>query len=189
MQRPIVFHYLPGHSSLGVVPDQVVAVIESMNTPHVGSPVGTERTKAYVVGLRLPSGAFTVAIYLHLLDNNRSCIYASDPLEVPLEYFSSLEGEAIHFVESMGFMLENLNFRARPAEEIARLIQRLPFFYEVPPRTGTFAAVDLDSAGLPPDSSPPKTGSHTPRSGVSAKVVPPLSDPERADLARFLASF
>lgn len=184
-----MFHYLPGHASLGVVPDQVVAVIESMNTPHVGTPVGTERTKAYVVGLRLPSGAFTVAIYLHLLDNNRSCIYASDPLEVPLEYFSALEGEAIHFVESMGFMLENLNFRARPPDEIARLVQRLPFFYEVPPRTGTFAAVEPDAVDLPTESSPPQTGSHTPRSGVSAKVVPPLGEPEKVDLARFLSSF
>lgn len=184
-----MFHYLPGHSSLGVVPDQVVAVIESMNTPHVGTPVGTERTKAYVVGLRLPSGAFTVAIYLHLLDNNRSCIYASDPLEVPLEYFSSLEGEAIHFVESMGFMLENLNFRARPPDEIARLVQRLPFFYEVPPRTGNYAAVEPGAVDLPAESPSPQTGSHTPRSGVAAKVVSPLGEPERADLARFLSSF
>lgn len=183
-----MFHYLPGHSYLGVAPDQVVAVIESMNSPHVGTPVGTERAKAYVVGLRLPSGAFTVAIYLHLLESNRSCIYASDPLEVPLEYFSNLEGEAIHFVETMGFLLENLNFRAKPPDEIARLVQRLPFFYDVPPHTGTYVPIGLDAVSLPSELPLPPPDSPTPRSG-DTKVVPTLSDPERADLARFLASF
>jgi hypothetical protein len=115
-----MFIHLPGQTTLGVVPDQVVAIIESINAPNIGTPIGTERTKAFIVGLRLPSGNFTVAIYLHVLDTNRACIYAADPLEVGLDGYSTLEAEAIQFGESMGFMLDNMNFRARPPEEIQR---------------------------------------------------------------------
>ena len=43
-----MFIHLPGQTTLGVVPDQVVAVIESINAPAIGTPIGTEKTKAYI---------------------------------------------------------------------------------------------------------------------------------------------
>jgi hypothetical protein len=186
-----VFLHLSGHSSLGIIPDQVVAVIESINAPNIGTPLGTERTKAYIVGLRLPSGNFTVAIYLHLVETNRACIYAADPLEVTLDGYSMLEGEAIQFAESMGFMLDNLNFRAKPPDEIARLVQVLPFFHETPPRTQTFdigeVAALTQGRRIPgEDAAAPRTPAP---SGVAARAVPPLAPEESAALARLLSSF
>lgn len=185
-----MFVHLPGQKSLGVAPDQVVAVIESINTPNIGTPLGTERTKAYIVGLRLPSGNFTVACYLHLVDSNTSCIYAADPLETTLDGYSTLEAEAIQFAESMGFMLDNMNFRARPPEDIQRLIQVLPFFYETPPRTQSFMLDDVpDVTGAPVEEAPPEPA--TPGSGIYERpdTAINLSDEERVSLARLLSSF
>lgn len=186
-----MFLHLSGHSSLGIIPDQVVAVIESINAPNIGTPLGTERTKAYIVGLRLPSGNFTVAIYLHLIESNGVCIYAADPLEVTLEGYPELEAEAIQFAESMGFMLDNLNFRAKPPEEIARLVQVLPFFHEVPPRTQSFdlqeVAALTESRRIPGEEA---AAGYTPRSsGAAARAMPRLTLEESDALARLLSSF
>jgi hypothetical protein len=173
-----MFVHLAGHGSLGIIPDQVVAVIESINSPNIGTPMGTERTKAYIVGLRLPSGNFTCAIYLHLLESSRACIYAANPLEVCLEDYSEQEAEAIQFAESMGLMLDNVNFRSRPPDEIARLTQELPFFHEHPPKTSSFSLADVPDGGgrLIPGEQPP----------APANTLPPE---DVAALARLLSSF
>lgn len=189
-----MFLHLQGHSSLGIVPDQVVAVIESINAPNIGTPLGTERTKAYIVGLRLPSGNFTVAIYLHLVESNRACIYASDPIEVSLDGYSELEADAIQFAESMGFMLDNLNFRAKPPEEIARLVNLLPFFHESPPRSQTYDMGEVAAATplrrIPGEESAASPIPMTPKSGVAvARAMPALHADESAALARLLSSF
>lgn len=186
-----MFLHLHGHSALGIIPDQVVAVIESINAPNIGTPLGTERTKAYIVGLRLPSGNFTVAIYLHLVESNRACIYAADPMEVTLDGYSTLEADAIQFGESMGFMLDNLNFRAKPPEEISRLIQVLPFFHDTPPRSNNYDMGDV-AAATPQRRIPGEDmvgAPRTPRSGTAAHAMPPLRPEESAALARLLSSF
>jgi hypothetical protein len=46
-----MFTPLPGHNHLPIAPQQVVAVIESINTPNISIPeLGTEPTKAFLVG-------------------------------------------------------------------------------------------------------------------------------------------
>lgn len=182
-----MFVPLHGQTHLGVIPEQVVAVIESINSPNISIPdVGTEPTNAYIVGLRLPSGAFTVAVYLHLLHSNRACIYAAEPLEAPLEGYSDLEAEAIQFAESMGFMLDNLNFRAQPPDQVARLVETLPFFHEVPPRRNVDDLADLPEAAVSgafiEGAEPLVATGH-----IAAEA--PLSPEEAAALARLLASF
>ena len=179
-----MFVQLHGQTHLGISPDQVVAVIESINSPNISIPdMGTEPAQAYIVGLRLPSGSFTVTVYLHLLHSNRACIFAAEPLEVALEGYSELEAEAIQFTESMGFMLDNLNFRAQPPEQIARFIETLPFFHEVPPRRshgddmGALPDVAVPGALLDPGVPPPSSG--------AAALHPDAA----AALARLLASF
>lgn len=177
-----MFVQLPGQKSLGIRPDQVVAVIESINTPNIAIPgMSTEPVAAYIVGIRLLSGNFTVAIYLHLLHSNTACIYAADPLEVPLEGYSDLEAEAIQFTESMGFMLDNLNFRAQPPEQIARLIETLPLFHETPPPRQVAEMGEL--------SVPPAVGQVLEEEPAPVKGTPALGPTEARALARLLSSF
>lgn len=130
-----MFTHLPGRLSLGVGPESVVAVIESINTPNISIPeLGTEPTKAYLVGVATPAGGFAIFCYLLMLDSNVPIIYISNPPEVPFEQYGMLEGDAIQFAESMGFMLDNLNFRAQPPDVLGRLVDSLPFFRDQHPR-------------------------------------------------------
>ena len=130
-----MFGHLPGRLSLGVPPENVVAIIESINTPNISIPeLGTEPTKAYLVGFVTPAGAYGIFCYLLFLETNVPIIYISNPQEVPYEQYGILEGDAIQFAESMGFMLDNLNFRAQPPDIQQRLVGELPFFHDQHPR-------------------------------------------------------
>ena len=170
-----MFILLPNQPHLGISPEQVVAVIESINTPNIAAnDDGTEAAKAYIVGLQLPSGGFSVAIYLHLLHSNSCVIYRSEPLAVALEHYPVLEAEAIQFTESMGFMLENLNFRAKPPQEMARLVEILPFFRDLEPILAQ--GVVLEEAPIP--------------AAVGSVIEKPSLDAQqRAALGRLLSSF
>ncbi len=163
-----MFSPLPGQLALGIKAENVIAVIESINTPNISiAELGTEPAKAYLVGCLTPAGGAAIFCYLLLLDTNRPVIYISNPPEVTLEEYPQLESESIHFVESMGFLLDNLNFRARPPAAQQVLVDTLPFFREQQARR--------------PGSLP---------SSPAGMVLPPEAiPPERQALARFLASF
>lgn len=163
-----MFTPIPGRNSLGVGPDRVVAVIESINSPNIAIPdVGTEPTKAWLVGCLTPGGGATIFCYLLFLDTNRPIVYISNPPEVSLDQYPVLESDSIQFVESMGFMLDNLNFRARAPQDQIALAETLPFFHEQQPRMAGTLTNNAAAMVLP------------------AEKIPP----ERLAVARFLASF
>ncbi len=131
-----MFTPLPGRTQLGVAPDTVVAIIESINAPNIAIPdVGTGATRAYLIGVRTPAGGYAIFCYLLLVELGRPILYISNPSEVSFEQYGMLEADAIQFAESMGFMLDNLNFRAQPPATQARMVHELPFFREPPPPT------------------------------------------------------
>jgi hypothetical protein len=174
-----MFLQVPDRQTLGVHPDQVVAVIESINAPNVALPVhGTGATKAYIVGVRFPSGTFTVFIYMHMLDAGAVTIFAHEPFEVSLTDYPALEGSAIHFAESMGFMLDNLNFRARLPEDQANLVSTLPFFRDGPPPAERAPGFHSKSSSTTP---PVASATHDAQAGAQAQALAPL--------ARLLGSF
>jgi hypothetical protein len=128
-----MFMHWPGRRSISVDPDRIVAVIESINTPNISVPeAGTQPTKSYIIGAATPTGQFSLYVYLLLLETNHPIVYVSDTPEVSLDEFGNLEAEAIQFAESMGFMLDNMNLRARPPEEQAQILAALPFLHENP---------------------------------------------------------
>jgi hypothetical protein len=202
-----MFVHWPGKTNLGVGVEQVVAVIESINAPNISIPeIGTEPTKAYLVGVRLPAGSFTVFCYLLQLESMRPIIYLSDPPEVSIDEYPVLEGDAIQFAESMGFMLDNMNFRARPPEEMMALAEQLPFFRDPPPPqpkapSGPLPLDALEEVGgidqaLASVLQAARGG--TPAAGMAVmaavaagggRAAPPPNPTELAALARLLASF
>ena len=175
-----MFSPLPGRLSLGVSPERVVAVIESINTPNVSIPeLGTEPTKAYLVGCLTPSNNYCIFCYLLFMETNRPIMWISNPPEVVLEQYGDLEGQAIAFVESMGFMLDNLNYRARPPHELMQLIEQLPFFRDQLPRAPSPSASTSASASALGLGNATGTPSAAPGAGAQA---------ERHAVARLLAS-
>lgn len=144
-----MFTPLPGRTNIGVAPDVVVAIIESINSPNISIPeVGTEPTKAYLVGVATPAGGYGIFCYLLMLESNRPILYISNPPEVAFDQYGVLESDAIQFAESMGFMLDNMNFRAQPPEVQARLVSELPFFRDQVPRARRHGTAPVAMPGV-----------------------------------------
>jgi Tfp pilus assembly protein PilF len=118
---------------LPAVRDQVVQLYQSLNAPHLAIP-GRKAgpAMAFVLGLRGPSG-FAVFVYLYLQQSGESAVYVPSSGTVPAERYESEEAEALGFVESMGFIMDNLNFRGRPPEEQETIIRTMPVFMREPP--------------------------------------------------------
>lgn len=120
-----------GLSGLPATRDQIATLQQSINSPHVaipGKPAGP--AQAFILGLREAHG-FGLYIYLYLADAGDCAIYACDHPLRPDE-FSSAESEAVAFVESMGFFMDTLNFRALGAADQQALIDSLPVFRKHP---------------------------------------------------------
>jgi hypothetical protein len=128
--------------------DQVVAVVESINQPQVIIPGrGPQGAQAYVAGLRNPNATFSIFIYLWLTKSKEAVIYSYHQRQFSLEDYREAESEALHFVESMGFMMENLNFRNLSAEAQKEVFDRVPIFASTQ-RTpeGPVEVKDIDEA-------------------------------------------
>ncbi len=114
---------------LGAKREQIVAVIESVNQPHVAihgkAPQGVQ---AYVCGVRNANATFSLYIYLLLAETREPVVYVYDQPQFPLEAYRDAEAEALQFVESMGFMMENLNFRNQSTQLQEELLARIPAF-------------------------------------------------------------
>lgn len=109
--------------------EQVVAVIESVNQPHVAIPGKTPQgVTAYVCGVRNANATFSIFIYLLLAETKEPVVYVYDQPQFALEAYREAEGEALQFVESMGFMMENLNFRNQSTQVQEELLARIPAF-------------------------------------------------------------
>jgi len=118
---------------LPAVKEQVVQLYQSLNQPHLAVPgKSAGPATAYVLGLRGPSG-FAVFVYLYLSDSGECAVYVPSSGTVPADKYQAEEAEALGFVESMGFIMDNLNFRGRPADEQEMFIHSAPVFQREPP--------------------------------------------------------
>ncbi len=151
---------------LPALKEQVVQLYQSLNQPHLAVP-GRRAGPAqgYVLGLRGPNG-FAVFVYLHLGDSAECAVYVPSNGTVPPDQYQNEEAEALGFVESMGFIMDNLNFRGRPADEQDGMIRDLPVFQREPPLKSAVGSVPGISA-----SSGPATGTKKPATGRSTAML------------------
>ena len=109
--------------------EQVVAIIESVNQPQVGIPGKSPQVaQAFVTGVRNANATFSIYVYLMLRQEHEAVIFTHPRGKFPLEAYREIESEALHFVESMGFMMENVNFRNQSTAAQDELMTRLPVF-------------------------------------------------------------
>jgi len=126
-----VFTSAPDIRLISAPAEQVVAIIESINTPRVALGQGPpERTQAYIIGVRQPDNTFTVYLYWDLLQSGVGVFYTTEPRTIPLAQYPVVEAAAIEHVESLGFMVDNLKFRRLPQAEQHALLERIPAFHE-----------------------------------------------------------
>lgn len=142
---------------LPAVKEQVVLLYQSLNQPHLAIP-GRKAGPAmsFILGLRGPAG-FACFVYLFMPQSGESAVYVPSNGTVPGERFAGEEAEALGFVESMGFIMDNLNFTARPPAEQDAMIHTLPVFMREPPPAQALGAgpgaLQPTSAGPRPPSS------------------------------------
>ena len=118
---------------LPALKDQVVVLYQSLNQPNLAIPNRKAGPAvASVLGLRGPAG-FAVFVYLYMPQSGESAVYVPSNGTVPAEQFQGEEAEALGFVESMGFIMDNLNFRGRPADEQDQMIRSMPVFQREAP--------------------------------------------------------
>jgi hypothetical protein len=133
-----MFSIEPKLTQLPATREQVVAVLESINQPHVVLPgKAPQSAQAYVCGLRNPNASFSVFVYLLLKQTLEPVIYLGSDRQFPLERYREAEAEALTFVESMGFMMENTHFRNQTPEAQDELLKRIPAFNAQVPTPGS----------------------------------------------------
>ena len=132
--------------------EQVVAIVESINQPQVSIPgKAPQACAAHLCGVRNPNGTFSIFVALHLPKSGENVVYVHDRPQIGVESYRDVEVEALQFLESMGFMLDNLNFRNLGAEAQEQTLRRIPLFS--PPRPPPVAAPS--AAGASPAGSDP----------------------------------
>ncbi len=184
----------------------VVALHESINQPLVNIPGrGVAPTGAFVLGTKNDHGAFTVFVYLYQPESAAALLYVSDPRALSEEPFRREEAEAVRFVESMGFLLDDVHFTRLPPAEQDAVIERVPLFRPPAysePRSSRSAGVvtgrpTADASGFSPLpasgapltlSAPAALGPGSPPLSPAPSSPPPTLAPEppRAVLGRGL---
>jgi hypothetical protein len=140
--------------------DQVVAIIEAINQPQVSIPgKAPQAVQGVLCSLRNASGTFSIVVALHLPRTGENVIYLHEKRQLAAEEYREVQDAGLHFLESMGFMLDNLNFRNMAPALQDETMKRLPLFS--PPR-------------------PPAASVTTAEQGAAAEAV---------RLARLLSSF
>ncbi len=112
--------------------DQIVSLYQSINSPHLAIP-GKQAglAQAFILGLR-GSGGLAAFVYLYLAENADCAVYIPDKRNLSAEDFASQEQDALGFVESMGFIMDQVNFRALPVADQDELLRTLPVFLKDP---------------------------------------------------------
>ncbi len=107
---------------------QVVSLHQSINSPHLAVPgKAAGPAQAYILGLRGATG-ISLFVYLALVDAHDCAVYVPAQKSLNPEEFKVELAEALGFAESMGFMMDDLNFRTRPAADQDQLLKTLPPF-------------------------------------------------------------
>jgi Tfp pilus assembly protein PilF len=182
-------------ASLNHIPagrEHVIALFESINQPLVNIPsFGTAPTGAFVLGTRNEYGYYTVFVYLHQQETRAVVVYISEPRNLTAELYRTEEQEAIRFVESMGFMIDNIHFPTLAPSEQEAVMARIPMFRPPEQTMNLYDTVEDSHTSFPPIGSQPggrmtdamfggmsaQDGDVFRRMGLEPKPSPPTLNP------------
>jgi hypothetical protein len=122
--------------------EQVVAIVEAINQPQISIP-GKEpqAVQGVLCSLRNADGSFSIVVALHLPRTGENVVYLHEKRQLTAEEYRDVQDAGLHFLESMGFMLDNLNFRNMAPGLQDETMKRLPLFSPPrPPRAAVTAA-------------------------------------------------
>ena len=139
----------PSIAWVPVTKEQLVAVVESINQPQISIPgKASQQVLGQLAGVRNPNGTFSIYVGLHLPKAGENVVYVHDRKQLTVDEYRAVEVEGLHFLESMGFMLDNLNFRNLSPEVQEQTLKRIPLFSQ--PRPGEAPAAPVRPAAGDP---------------------------------------
>jgi hypothetical protein len=146
-----VFRPEPSITHVPATRDAVVAIVESINQPQVSIPgKPAQAVSGHLVAIRNGGATFAIFVALHLPKSGENVVYVHDRGQLGLDDYRQVESEGLQFLESMGFMLDNLNFRNLSPDAQEQTLRRIPLFS--PPRpTGTAAPATPGAQPAPAD--------------------------------------
>jgi len=108
--------------------EQVARLIMSFNEPMVApSRHSAQPTQAYICTLKEGEG-FSVYIYLYLTIEKIGIIYEYTDKITDTKSLRTAEDEALQFTETMGFIVDDLNFEYLEISEQNKLLASIPLF-------------------------------------------------------------
>lgn len=197
----------PTITDLNVQERNIVKVLFSMNIPQVATPeLSVEDAKCYIFFFR-EGGMLSAFIALYLPRTDRRIYYSYSSNPFPEESMAEVEDEARHFVEDMGFLLDELYFSGISLEQKNRWMEEQDLFSRKkqarhvkpveaeatsggPPRTAFISATERPNGMDMP--------AEVLKQAVKAGIVKPPKHPvkpaglvakDKEALARLLASF
>ena len=94
---------------LDITANQVLNLFRSMRDVQMALPgLPSQQASAYLCQYQLEKGVATVAAF-HMQKSNQLAFYCSDPKLVGLQQADGMFDQALNFVESMGFLLADLD--------------------------------------------------------------------------------
>lgn len=109
----------------------ISSLIQSLNTPLVAAgPHPAENVQSWILTRGANAGTVEVFVYFHLTESNQAVLYRWDGGPLPASSQEQVVEEAMGFCESMGFMMDNLNFGQLPPDKRGELLQTLPPFLQ-----------------------------------------------------------
>ncbi len=109
--------------------EQVMVLMESINRPQISIPGRSPQAAGgHLCAVQNADGSYSAYVSLNLGESAQNVIYAREPREFSRDEYPEVEAEGVHFLESMGFMLDNLNFRSLAADVQESTLRRIPLF-------------------------------------------------------------
>lgn len=139
----------PSMQRVDAAREQVVALVESINQPHVSLPgKPAEPVTGHLCGVRNANGTFSLFLVMHVPRTGENVVYVHERGALSAEEYRAVEAEGLQFLESMGFMLDNLNFRNLAPAAQEETLRRIPAFS--PPRPPPLAPATGPARGPSP---------------------------------------
>jgi len=110
--------------------DHVIDIYNSINRSTVAPPDRVPESAQSYIATVYRDGAYEVCIYLYLTASNEGLIYRWSEGAVPADRVNDLYQAAFQFSESMGFMMDDMRYREKSAEEKEQTFAQVPMFHQ-----------------------------------------------------------
>ncbi|MBW2476325.1 MAG: hypothetical protein JRE63_03255 [Deltaproteobacteria bacterium] len=121
-----MFHWDKAMNSLNISAGQILSLFRSMRDVQLVLPgLPVQQATAYLCQFQQQKGAATVAAF-HMHKSQRLAFYCSEPKLVGLEQADKIFEQGLVFVESMGFLLADLDVHLLPEKDRSMLWSSLP---------------------------------------------------------------